>query len=437
MTLTTEHGTTTVQELLDLYAKKGLNLSPAFQRRSVWNLTARRLLVESLLDGIPIPTIYLYRRSTSTGAPIYDVIDGKQRLESILLFLGRGPFAQWENSAFAVKKSFADEEAIRPWRWSELEKDVRHKFLTSRLPKIEVEGNLGEIISLFVRINSTGTSLTPQEKRHAHYYITPVLKVSSRVAEKQEDYLVKNKILTLSQISRMKHVEVIMELLLGINAAAHLNRKAKLDEIIRGDGLSNEALTIATNKMQRIFSVVTNLLPDIRETRFHLLADFYSLVILLDNYREEGVTITAHDSKRNALAGTLLRNFASGVDEVAEKVRKGKGVTPAEEPFRAYLMTVLARTDSAQQRGNREKILRSVLESVFEEVDPTRAFNPTQRRILWHGSPTKRCSICAKPILRWEDLSIDHIVPHIRGGKTNLENGAIAHIMCNAAKGAA
>jgi 5-methylcytosine-specific restriction endonuclease McrA len=33
-------------------------------------------------------------------------------------------------------------------------------------------------------------------------------------------------------------------------------------------------------------------------------------------------------------------------------------------------------------------------------------------------------------------LSIDHVEPYIKGGKTDLANGAIAHKKCNSAKGA-
>src|SRR4051812_21763659 len=91
MALRTRHDTSTVQELVDLYAKKRLNLAPAFQRQSVWRTRARQLLVQSLLDGVPLPSIFLYSRVGRGGAPVYDVIDGKQRLETMLLFLGKGP----------------------------------------------------------------------------------------------------------------------------------------------------------------------------------------------------------------------------------------------------------------------------------------------------------------------------------------------------------
>ncbi len=235
----------------------------------------------------------------------------------------------------------------------------------------------------------------------------------------------------------MKHVELITELLLGINAGVHLNKKTKIDEIIRGDGLGINDLSQATSELRRALSVLTAMLPDLKESRFHQLADFYSLVILIHHYREEGRTITAHDSRRNELAGALLRDFGRGVDEVAEQIRQGKGAGALQEPFRAYLMTVREGTDSAAQRKAREKQLRLVLDGVFDELDPARTFNAVQRRILWHASAKRRATICKKPIARWEDLSIDHVKPYIKGGTTDLADGSIAHKRCNSAKGAA
>lgn len=82
------------------------------------------------------------------------------------------------------------------------------------------------------------------------------------------------------------------------------------------------------------------------------------------------------------------------------------------------------------------KLLRAVLDEVFDARDSTRTFNTTQRRILWHASDKKRCSICRQPIERWEDVSIDHVTPYTWGGKTKLSNAALAHKKCNSGKGA-
>jgi hypothetical protein len=431
--LRTNHGTRTVQELLDLHGKKRLNLAPGFQRNSVWSGTDRQLLIRSLLDHVPIPSIYLYRQVGRGGSPVYDVIDGKQRLETILLFLGRGPLASTADELW-VKADLAGE--LEWWSWKLLAKGRRNDFLTTPIPTIEVEGEMWEIVDLFVRINSTGKRLDGQERRHALYYKSPILKSAQGLAERHRDFLLKHKVLSDAQVQRMKHVELMTELLLGVDAGTHLNKKAKLDQVIAGGAIEPDALKSAARSVTRALALAVAILPDLRTTRYRQAADFYSLVMLLNSYREEGRTITAHDSGRNALAADLLRDFGRGVDEVNDLSKKGKGASAFQEPFRLYLMTVREGTDSAAQRRARERVLRELLDGVFDDLDPTRAFNAIQRRILWHPSATKDCAFCHNRVARWEDLAIDHIQPYIKGGKTDLSNAALAHKKCNAAAGA-
>src|SRR5258708_39987925 len=89
------HKTTTksILDLQNLYEHGNLNLHPGFQRQSVWNERDRAKLIESILRNYPLPAIFLYKREEE-GNLVFDVIDGKQRLESILMFTGamRGRF---------------------------------------------------------------------------------------------------------------------------------------------------------------------------------------------------------------------------------------------------------------------------------------------------------------------------------------------------------
>src|SRR5947209_3239434 len=95
-----------VSTIVDRYRKGALQLNPVFQRQSVWRLPQRTKLLESVLRGYPIPSIFLYKHvENNTGETIFEVVDGKQRLESLLMYLGemRGRFAaplqlaDWEN----------------------------------------------------------------------------------------------------------------------------------------------------------------------------------------------------------------------------------------------------------------------------------------------------------------------------------------------------
>lgn len=70
--------------------KKKLNLTPSYQRGDVWRTGDRQKLIESILRGIPLPSIILLRKG---GAAPDDVVDGKQRLTAILRFVGKHPEA--------------------------------------------------------------------------------------------------------------------------------------------------------------------------------------------------------------------------------------------------------------------------------------------------------------------------------------------------------
>jgi len=66
------------------------NLTPSYQRGDVWATGDRQRLMESILRGVPLPSIILLRTGPTTP---YEVVDGKQRLTTILRFVGKHPVA--------------------------------------------------------------------------------------------------------------------------------------------------------------------------------------------------------------------------------------------------------------------------------------------------------------------------------------------------------
>lgn len=85
--------------LIRLQAEEGtLILNPSYQRDSVWSDSESKALIDSILRGIPLPSIILNQRK---GDPHVEIVDGKQRLTAILRFIGRHP----DGMKFARKKS--------------------------------------------------------------------------------------------------------------------------------------------------------------------------------------------------------------------------------------------------------------------------------------------------------------------------------------------
>lgn len=182
--LSIKHETKTVTDLVNLFEDEALNLSPTFQRKSVWTEKDRRKLIDTLVRNFPIPAIFLYERQED-GELIYDVIDGKQRLETLLGFLGllRGHRFVFEGDIPGFEgKQRIDARTLKTNR--KLKSTLLPQIMRYRIPVIEVSGDLGDIVELFVRINSTGKTLTSQERRNARYSGSELLKQSQALANK-------------------------------------------------------------------------------------------------------------------------------------------------------------------------------------------------------------------------------------------------------------
>jgi hypothetical protein len=397
-----------VRDLVRRYRDGLLNLNPGFQRDSVWGITDRRLLIDTIVRNYPLPAIFLYRRLEG-GRAVYDVIDGKQRIESILMFMG-----EMKGQRFEAELQVEPESEPERWSWKDLCKyEKQHLIEDYRLLAVEVKGDLSDIISLFVRINSTGKPLTPAEKRHARYYNSELLKTAGKLASSYEDYLLDEGILSESQIKRMKHVELMSELLVSIHTGDVLNKKATLDRVMKANGVTSLQLAKARQKTITAMNRVSKMFPNLYTTRFKGLADFYSLVFLIYKFEEEGLVLI--DKKRNQMAQALLTEFGNGVDKVRELQRKFKPIPASLAVQRDYLSTVMQATDEINQRRKRHEILKSLLGGLFERKDIKRGFTPEQRRLIWNTADVRRCEVCKKP-LTWSDFTIDHIKPHSKGG---------------------
>ena len=95
-----------IKNLSDLAKEDKLELNPSYQRDSVWSVTDSQTLIESILRGIPLPSIILTKSEDDQADPgRLQIVDGKQRLTAILRFIGRHPAAR----RFIADKSNADE----------------------------------------------------------------------------------------------------------------------------------------------------------------------------------------------------------------------------------------------------------------------------------------------------------------------------------------
>ena len=424
------HKTTTksILDLGNLYDDNHLNLEPGFQRQSVWSERDRAKLIDSMLRNYPLPAIFLYKREEE-GHLVFDVIDGKQRLESIFMFTGA------MRGRFATRAQLPTSDSVERIDWGLLKRRNLQYLITGyEIPVIEVDGELGDIINVFIRINSTGKALTQQEKRHAQYYNSPFLKEAARVANRYENYFRDNGVFSAGQLSRMKHVELVCELMLSLVQGDVLNKKTALDRVMATAAFDGRQLRKACRMATTALNRVKRMFPLFKTTRLRQVTDFYTLAVLIGKFEQEGLILT--DRRRNRLAWDLMQAFTTRVDEVRELQRMAKGARPDQELYRDYLLTVSQMTDDVNQRRKREQIVTNILRSLFARKDAQRGFTAEQRRIMWNASATRVCTHprCVTK-LTWDDFTIDHINPYSKGGRSQLDNAALMCRKHNAAKG--
>jgi Protein of unknown function DUF262 len=125
----------------------------------VWPKAARSFLIETIIQGYPVPKLSLYQKTDVKSRESHkEIVDGQQRSKAILDFY---------NDKLKISRN-SDIEEIAGKSFSELEEEDQSKFLNYSLSvDLFVSATEDEIREAFRRINSYTVPLNPEEQRHA------------------------------------------------------------------------------------------------------------------------------------------------------------------------------------------------------------------------------------------------------------------------------
>ncbi len=181
-----------ISDFLDWHREKRLELSPDFQRGSVWTPAARTFLIDTILRQLPVPKVYLRTRiNVATKKSVREVVDGQQRLRAILDFAENKLVLSKRASEFVGK------------RYSDLSEQQQEAFLSYPIAVDQlVNASIDDVLEVFARLNSYTVSLNDPEKRHAKWQgdFKWAIRASSR---KWAAFWEKYKVLTVRERIRM------------------------------------------------------------------------------------------------------------------------------------------------------------------------------------------------------------------------------------------
>jgi len=171
-----ESNTITLAMLWENYQLEKFDFEPGYQRESVWSDEKQSFLIDSILKNIPLPPIFLHQTiDDSTGKTSFAVIDGKQRLTSIIRFI-KGEIPASSDG----QDSPLYDETLAGLEFSDLEKeellDIRRAFWRYSIPIEYIDTDQKVVVdAIFDRLNRNGEPLEGQELRRANFYGTDLL----------------------------------------------------------------------------------------------------------------------------------------------------------------------------------------------------------------------------------------------------------------------
>lgn len=147
-------------ELLDNLKSSCFILRPSYQRADVKNKKKSSSIIESMLLGIMLPPIFVFKRKNG----ISEVVDGQQRLLSIISFIGetyKDEYGEFQKPLLYKFKLELGENAIlkdlKGFSYSNLSKTDQNKIRKASIYIIEIkeERNEGfDPVDLFIRLNN-------------------------------------------------------------------------------------------------------------------------------------------------------------------------------------------------------------------------------------------------------------------------------------------
>lgn len=214
-----------IGEIVSMYDSREIIIDPEFQRLFRWNIGQKSKLIESLLLGIPLPSIFVFEKENGS----WELIDGLQRVSTILEFMGklRNPDggveppsileatkylpslhnAVWEQSALIMGVPLDDQREI----------DKTHQ-LSIRRARIGVEilkrpSDDQTKFDLFQRLNAGGTQANAQELRNCIMLMIDSGYYRAVKAAAEQDPFQTVVSVTEDQIERQRHMELAVRFL--------------------------------------------------------------------------------------------------------------------------------------------------------------------------------------------------------------------------------
>lgn len=342
----------------DRYLEGNLEIKPPYQRRPVWAPRQKSNLVESVLLGLPVPEIYIHSTTSAEGTTHYAVVDGQQRIRSVLQFIGIDKEeGEKDFNGFSLE-GLEEDSQWRNTSFADLTPKKREKFYDYSLSvRFLKDATDTDVRDMFRRLNKFVTKLSDQELRNA-IYSGPFIQLSNLLAD--DDYWAENGIVSPAIIRRMKDIEFISELLIGLMDGPQGGSGQVIDDYYRQLETYDEEFP-EQKQLKRLYDrtliAMQSIFPEIKKTRWRNRTDFYSLFVAIGSIL--GEELKGYNAEK--VRGVLV-DFAKEVDE-----RVSNEEAKVSNDAADYAAAVKRGSSDRSRRAARHKALLSTVGELFKK----------------------------------------------------------------------
>lgn len=294
-----------INDFVEWDAAKQLELNPRFQRRPVWTDKAKSFLIDTILRGKPIPKVFIRQKiNVTTKSSTREVVDGQQRLRTILSFVKDGfTVSKRQNPTFGGKL------------FSQLPEEVQAQILSYEI-SVDLLINLpdSEILDIFSRLNSYAVVLNEQEKINADHF-GPFKALADRIGHKYYEYWTKQGILSSKQVMRMLEVNLVADLLIAMLEGIKSKKQVKKFYDVYETKFDHDP-EILEAQFDGVIAAIERIYPEgLSDTEFRRPHLFYSLFTAVA-HRELGLPGFPPAPEDGYSSPEAARNSLERVDEI-------------------------------------------------------------------------------------------------------------------------
>lgn len=343
-----------IADFLEWDAEHRLDLSPKFQRRSVWTRAAKSFLIDTILRGKPMPKVLL-TQDLIGKKNVRTVVDGQQRIRTILEFVSDG---------FTVFSTHNSEHSGK--QFSELDEDTQGSILQYEVGvDLLYNVSLADMLDIFARINTYSVTLNTQEKLNAKYL--GVFKTTAyELGFSYVTYLLEGGVLTEKRVSRMGEAQLASDLLVSLvggvqtvkNIEKYYRDYEKLEDIPQN---MFDSVLLYKKSMQFIGAIYPA--EELRNTNWSRPHWFYTLFNCVSH--SQSALVGMEQAPRPPLTQQTIQHWRSELDELSALYDQYTENTDEDVPakFARFINFAQRRTTDTEARIERAKF---VLDSIAQ-----------------------------------------------------------------------